>query len=268
MATIDWLQYANQGATRNQPLSPELVSALSFLPELGLSARVFSGGQDADGPNRTGSHRHDHGNAADVFFMKDGRQLSWTDQNDLPVFEDIVRRGREAGITGFGAGDGYMQPGSMHIGFGAPGVWGAGGRGTNAPEWLRMAFDGSVPRAPVRGQPQAPGTPAPAMPPAVEVADRTVAPMAADPRLSGQPAPTAPEGGSGLGALFANLAPAINATQSMADADPVEFSQSGDPMAATVAAAQNAQKAKGLAAGLAPDISALMGLGKRPQRVA
>lgn len=70
-----------------------------------------------------------------------------------------------------------------------------------------------------------------------------------------------------MGALFANMAPAVDAMKPLAEADPVEFGQTGDPMAATVAAAQNAQKAKGLAAGLAPDIASLMGLGKRPQRV-
>jgi hypothetical protein len=139
---VDWLAYANQGAIRNQPLSDKLTGALgSFLPEMGVTMKVFSGGQDANGPRRTGSHRHDHGNAADVFFYKDGRQLSWNNPQDLPIFEDIVRRGRAAGITGFGAGDGYMRPGSMHIGFGSPAVWGSGGRGSNAPDWLRTAFN-------------------------------------------------------------------------------------------------------------------------------
>jgi hypothetical protein len=107
---------------------------------MGVTMKVFSGGQDAEGSRRTGSHRHDGGNAADVFFYKDGRQLDWANPQDLPIFEDIVRRGHQAGITGFGAGEGYMRPGSMHIGFGAPAVWGAGGSGRNAPEWLRMAY--------------------------------------------------------------------------------------------------------------------------------
>lgn len=145
----DWLSYANQGATRNQPLSDKLTGALgSFLPEMGVTMKVFSGGQDAEGPRRTGSHRHDHGNAADVFFYKDGRQLSWANPDDVPIFEDIVRRGKAAGVTGFGAGDGYMRPGSMHIGFGSPAVWGAGGRGTNAPEWLRQAYNSPAGQAP------------------------------------------------------------------------------------------------------------------------
>lgn len=144
MATPTWLQYSNQGATRSLPLSPQLVDAFGkFLPELGVTMQVFSGGQEAEGPNRVGSHRHDHGNSGDVFFYKDGRRLDWGNPQDLPFFEQIVSKGKGAGLTGFGAGPGYMQPGSMHVGFGSPGVWGAGGAGRNAPDWLRQAFSGS-----------------------------------------------------------------------------------------------------------------------------
>lgn len=141
-AQIEYIRYANQGATRNQPLNDKLTSALGFLPDLGVTAEVFSGGQPAKGSGlaRVGSVRHDDGNAADVFFYKDGRRLDWGNNEDRPIFEEIVKRGRAAGITGFGAGPGYMQQGSMHIGFGAPGVWGAGGRGANAPDWLRAAY--------------------------------------------------------------------------------------------------------------------------------
>jgi hypothetical protein len=142
---VDYIRYANQGATRSMPLSQDLVSALEFLPELGVQAEVFSGGQPAQGSGgaRVGSTRHDLGGAADVFFYKDGRRLDWANPEDQPVFSEIVRRGRERGLTGFGAGPDYMQPGSMHIGFGNPAVWGAGGRGANAPDWLRQAYYGA-----------------------------------------------------------------------------------------------------------------------------
>lgn len=141
----DWLTYSNQNAVRNDPLSPELVEALSFLPEMGITMEVFSGGQAAlgtPGEQRVGSTRHDGGNAADVFFYKDGRRLSWENPEDIPMLQEIVRRSRSAGITGVGAGPGYMQPGSMHIGFGNEAVWGADGKGANAPNWLRTAFYG------------------------------------------------------------------------------------------------------------------------------
>lgn len=141
-----WLSYSNQGATRSQPINSKLEQSLSFLPDLGVTMQVFSGGQPdaAEGGARTGSVRHDNGNAADAFFFKDGRKLDWNNPQDRPIFEEIVKRGKAAGITGFGAGDGYMQPGSMHIGFGSPAVWGAGGRGSNAPDWLRTAYAGGA----------------------------------------------------------------------------------------------------------------------------
>lgn len=143
MATPSWLRYSNQGATRSLPLSDDLVRAMGFLPELGIEMEVYSGGQPSEGPNRVGSHRHDHGNSGDVMFYKDGRLLDWNNQDDLPVLSDIVARARASGVTGIGAGNDYMGPGRVHIGFGAPAVWGAGGKSANAPEWLRTAYNGA-----------------------------------------------------------------------------------------------------------------------------
>ena len=141
-----WINYANQGATRSLPLSDQLTSALDFLPDLGVTMEVFSGGQPSAGKGpRVGSTRHDHGNAADVFFYKDGEKLDWSNPEHVPIFQQIVQQGKANGITGFGAGDGYMRPGSMHLGFGTPAVWGAGGKGDKAPDWLRMAYAGEVP---------------------------------------------------------------------------------------------------------------------------
>jgi hypothetical protein len=138
----NYIEYANKGAIRDKPLSDKLVKSMSFLGDMGITARVFSGGQDATGSKRTGSHRHDEGNAADVFFYKDGRRLDWADPEDRKIFQEIVRKGKQAGLTGFGAGPGYMRQGSMHIGFGSPAVWGAGGHGDNAPAWLLQAYNG------------------------------------------------------------------------------------------------------------------------------
>jgi hypothetical protein len=155
----EWLRYANQGATRSQPLSPQLVQALSFLNDMGMSMDVFSGGQPATGLARVGSHRHDNGGSADVFFNKGGRRLDWANPNDVPIFQDVVRRAKAAGVTGFGAGPGYMQPGSMHIGFGTPAVWGARGSKANAPSWLQEAYGG----APLGRSPQMATAPGPQM---------------------------------------------------------------------------------------------------------
>ncbi|MBW6421604.1 hypothetical protein KX729_09145 [Rhizobium sp. XQZ8] len=142
----NYIVYRNQGATRNRPLDDDLVERLGYLQDMGVTMEVFSGGQPgkAEGGARVGSVRHDHGGAADAFFYKDGRKLDWSNKDDLPIFQQIVSQGKANGITGFGAGDGYMQKGSMHIGMGTPGVWGAGGKGYNAAPWLRSAYAGTA----------------------------------------------------------------------------------------------------------------------------
>lgn len=257
MATIDLSQYAVGGAQRPDSfprLNPEFLSSLQAMfgaapPDIQANLRIMSG------------------------FRSPERQAQlW--QNALAKYgsEEVARKwiappGRSNHNHGQAVDLRYLDPAATAWAHENAAKFGLSFPLANE-NWHIEPISARGGRHPTAGQPQAPGTPAPAMPPAVEVAERTVAPMAADPRLTGQPAPAAaPEGGSGLGALFAHMAPAVDAMQPMADADPVEFSQSGDPMAATVAAAQNAQKAKGLAAGLAPDISALMGLGKRPRGV-
>lgn len=147
MTPTEWLIYANQNATRSKPLAPQLVDALSFLPSMGLTAKVVSGGQAAlgSGGPRTGSTRHDNGLAADVDFYQGGRRLNWNNPQDLPILQDVIRQARARGVTGIGAGDDYMGPGRFHIGFGTPSVWGAGGRSENAPDWLREAYGAAAP---------------------------------------------------------------------------------------------------------------------------
>lgn len=144
----DWLRYANQGATRNQPISDELARAMSFLPDMGVTMHVVSGGQDGkgEGTRRTGSTRHDHGGAADADFYMNGRKLDWNNPSDQPIFAQIVSRARANGVTGIGAGDDYMGAGRMHVGFGKEAAWGAGGKSDNAPEWLRTAYYGGAPQ--------------------------------------------------------------------------------------------------------------------------
>jgi hypothetical protein len=138
----EWLRYSNTNATRNDPIDPKLVEAMSFVGDMGIVMDVVSGGQEAagEGGSRTGSTRHDHGMSADVDFYKDGRKLDWNNPEDLPVLQDIVRTARARGVTGIGAGDDYMGAGRFHVGFGTPSVWGAGGKRANAPSWLVEAY--------------------------------------------------------------------------------------------------------------------------------
>ena len=150
-----WLKYVNQGATRNDPITPSLISAMSFLPELGITMNVVSGGQEAagEGGSRTGSTRHDHGNSADVDFYKGGRKLDWNNAEDLPLLQQVVGTAKSRGVTGIGAGNDYMGAGRFHIGFGAPSVWGAGGSSKNAPAWLTAAYNGAPSGAAPAGAP-------------------------------------------------------------------------------------------------------------------
>ena len=209
---FDWIKYANQRATRSLPVNEQLAQSMSFLPEMGVTMEVFSGGQPAKGSGgaRVGSVRHDHGNAADVFFYKDGRRLDWSNPNDLPLYQDIVRKAKQAGLTGFGAGPGYMQPGSMHIGYGNPGVWGAGGSSRNAPSWLVEAYG---------GEPGGKPMPTFAQASAERTAPAAVAPAAVAPTIANMQnksfdpvgevmgmasaSPTAPTAPQGLAGMFA-----------------------------------------------------------------
>jgi hypothetical protein len=139
------IDYANRGSIRNKPLDPELENVIdqATAPE-GVTARVVSGGQDATGPRRTGSHRHDNGGAGDMQFVKDGRVLDMTNAADLEIIKRIISRAHSLGATGIGASPAYMGSRTFHIGFGTPAVWGAGGQGKNAPAWLVAATSGPV----------------------------------------------------------------------------------------------------------------------------
>jgi len=136
----NYIRYANQGAGRNLPLSDDLIQKLKFLEDIGVTAEVFSGGVEPGRGKLSRSGRHVHGGAGDMRFYRGDERLNWANEEHLPVFEEIVRRAKGAGITGIGAGPGYMEEGTMHIGGGNAGVWGAGGKGANAPAWLRKAY--------------------------------------------------------------------------------------------------------------------------------
>lgn len=133
------ITYANRNSIRNLPVTRQLggiytqAASAAGIDEV----RVMSGGQPATGPHRTGSHRHDHGNAGDIMLYKNGRPLSINDPNDLPYIKSFIANAWKMGATGIGAGTAYMGPYTLHVGFGSTAVWGAGGSGANAPQWLR-----------------------------------------------------------------------------------------------------------------------------------
>lgn len=131
---------ATSGKTRDLPISHALRQLLLKAAEaVGIeTVRVTSGGQCAKGtcPKRTGSTRHDNGQAADLELFVNGRRQSFTDPKGLPYFQSFVAEAARLGATGLGAGLAYMGAQTVHVGFGSRAVWGAGGKAANAPEWL------------------------------------------------------------------------------------------------------------------------------------
>lgn len=133
------------GATRSQPITDVLQRQIAAAATAaGVNAEIYSGGQDESGPNRTGSHRHDHGNSADLKLYTTGpngqrRYLDMTNDADRVVMEKFIRESVKAGANGVGAAPNYMGANGIHVGGGSPAAWGAGGSTANAPEWVRRA---------------------------------------------------------------------------------------------------------------------------------
>lgn len=134
---------ATEGKTRDKPITQKLRGLLVVAADAAAieTVLVTSGGQAAKGSGgkRTGSTRHDNGNAADLQLLKGGRALDFTLSADRPIIEAFVTSAAANGATGIGAGIGYMGPNTLHIGFGSKSIWGAGGKSANAPSWLKQA---------------------------------------------------------------------------------------------------------------------------------
>ncbi len=159
-----------EGTIRNQDVAPQLADVLTRAAEAaGVDVvEIFSGGQDpfGTGYQRTGSPRHDGGNAADVRLIVGGRTLDFNNEADRAVFESFITTAVSLGAQGVGAGDGYMGPNAIHIGYGNPVAWGDGGRSANAPAWLTAAWQAGL------DNPQHPVPPNPVGAPTVTAAER------------------------------------------------------------------------------------------------
>lgn len=131
---------AHLAKIRQLPIDPKLRKILEHASaQTGVYSEIYSGGQAGIGTSgkRTGSTRHDHGNAADLklYVMENGkkRYLDFNNPNDRPHFEKYVEITAASGATGIGAGAGYMGTQSIHVGFGSEATWGGA-------EWLNGAF--------------------------------------------------------------------------------------------------------------------------------
>lgn len=217
------LVYNNKGV-RNLPLSDTVAGILQKAADAaGIDEiRVTSGGQASEGPNRTGSHRHDAGGAGDIQLIKNGRVLSFTDEADLPIVSSFVSNAKAAGATGIGAGEDYMGPSTLHVGLGNPAVWGAGGSSKNAPDWLKTAYGMTLNSNPV-----------------------TTA--SATPAASTEPPPTKLETAANnlddiVGALSPQVDPQVAAAESEIAPSSISAGPPVDPMAAQQMMAQLVQK--------------------------
>lgn len=163
--------FSYQGATfRNQAPQAQLVNILSTVSQItGATFNIYSAGQMSlaewqsypvsrrsqsgrkyyiDGnPVRTGSQRHDNGWAVDISVHKNGTQLNFGTESLNADAAQVALALVQQGITGFGAGPGYMG-GNIHvdIAFGKNGAgparhWGANYTSANSPRWLRNLME-------------------------------------------------------------------------------------------------------------------------------
>lgn len=120
----------SQTGIRNMPVNDKLIGVLEkAAAEAGVAVNITSGAQPnfPQGP-RTGSTRHDIGvGAADLDLMQNGRVLSDNNPEDVKIKKKFVEAAASAGATGIGAGEGYMGPTKIHVGFGNPATWGGAG---------------------------------------------------------------------------------------------------------------------------------------------
>jgi hypothetical protein len=139
IATIDESALTD-AKIRDMPINAALRRVLlTAAQESGVEVvRITSGGQPGSRGQRTGSNRHDGGNAADLELVAAGRTLDFTRPGDLDTICRFVASAAACGATGIGAGVNYMGPQRLHVGFGnGPSdttqvVWGEGGAGQRA----------------------------------------------------------------------------------------------------------------------------------------
>ena len=127
--------------TRRSPLQQRLSNQLEYAAEqAGVEVEVYSGGQakkGTPGASRIGSERHDEGGAADLrLYVRDQdgkrRKLDMTVESDRVLMEKFVQNSVKAGVTGVGAGLGYMGKHGIHVGGGSEASWGGS-------EWIERA---------------------------------------------------------------------------------------------------------------------------------
>ena len=105
------------GPIRNRKVNPSLERILAGAAKTAKvdTVVIVSGKQPGTTGRRTGSPRHDTGNAADVYLMKDGRTLVYNRPGDRKVMEEFISASVRLGIRGGGMSAGYMGYSVMHL---------------------------------------------------------------------------------------------------------------------------------------------------------
>lgn len=133
----------HDGTIRDRPVDPEIMEKLSHIAETklpsGTMINVTSGGQDAkgEGPNRTGSTRHDvdehgHGQAVDLFLTVNGTKVLPDSHPELYATLIFEAAKHFPGIGHYSWG--------VHIGYGSPAFWGPDTTSATADPNLRKAY--------------------------------------------------------------------------------------------------------------------------------
>ena len=149
----------NQGATRNKPVSPYLMNAISTAVKdvygPGATAEIYSGGQDSTGGRRVGSTRHDNGMAADLYVYANGRRVTGDDLGRLAQYW-LARRLGGVGLEMRGGGIHLDQHTNRH-----PYWFYGAGETAKARSMVMAGAQGQMPDAAGQTQiAQAPGAPA------------------------------------------------------------------------------------------------------------
>jgi hypothetical protein len=263
--------FVARGADRVDPRLLAIIEAAAA--NAGLNVEAYSGFRPGD------PRFHGKGQAMDVRIIgPDGKPLAnYQDMTHFPTYEKLAHAARQIQMAKYPdladafRWGGYFSGGKgkygaldlMHFDIGggkglgmAGGSWEKGLSEEQRRLWqgVKSSGIGAQAAAQPAAAPQSSGTPAPPLGPGVQI-DGPPAPA-----MAAQPAPEE----SGLGDIFAAfMGGAGGGIAPQAAAQGPQGVHTGDPMAATMAAMASADRARGLAAGLAPDIEALMGLGKR-----
>ncbi len=111
--SVTELQLTN-GARRNLPIKSKLKNILqSAADATGLNVEVFSGGMATQ---IVGTKRHKDGTAADVNLRTaDGTLLTLDNPDHVGMIQNFLKKAKDFGATGIGAGNGYMGNDGFHI---------------------------------------------------------------------------------------------------------------------------------------------------------